>query len=154
MQRISLRLRERCIATANRWFSLRKQQLIEEEGAVVCETAIPSESVGGFNASLDMCRAFTTLGSVTISVPRVLFTDAACCFNYEMKQGILDRAAERRDGPQVYDVGLVPPRGNALEQAGLAIRGNRATPFVHKPVRACLVRLRLPLCRLQRVLDS
>jgi len=104
MQRISLRLRERCIATANRWFSLRKQQLIEEEGAVVCETAIPSESVGGFNASLDMCRAFTTLGSVTISVPRVLFTYAACCLNYEMKQGILDRVAERRDGLQVYDV--------------------------------------------------
>ncbi len=153
MQRISLRLRERCIATANRWFSLRKQQLIEEEGAVVCETAIPSESVGGFNASLDMCRAFTTLGSVTISVPRVLFTDAACCFNYEMKQGILDRAAERRDGPQVYDVGLVLC-GSALKRAGLTARGNPAIGLVYKPVRACLVRLRLPLCRLRRVLDS
>jgi len=41
-----------------------------------------------------------------------------------MKQGILDRAAERRDGPQVYDVGLVPPAETTLEQGGLAIRGN------------------------------
>jgi hypothetical protein len=74
---------------------------------VICETAIPSESVGGFDSSLDMCRAFTTVGSGTIPLPPVLFPEAACCFNYEMKRGILDRVDEWRDGPQVDDVALV-----------------------------------------------
>jgi hypothetical protein len=74
---------------------------------VICETAIPSESVGGFDSSLDMCRAFTTLGSGTIPLPRALFPEAVCCFNYEMKQGVLDRADEWSDGPQVDDVARV-----------------------------------------------
>jgi hypothetical protein len=106
-QRISLRLREWCTATANRWFSLRTQQLIEDKRAVVCENAIPSESVGGFDASLDNCRAFTTLASGPIPLRRVLFPEATCCFNCEMKQGVLDQVGERRDGPQVEDVALV-----------------------------------------------
>src|ERR1700730_7705457 len=81
-QRISLRLRERWTATANPCFSLRTRQLIEDKRALVCETAIPSEGVGGFDASLDMCRAFTTLGSGTIPIPLVLFPEAVCCFDY------------------------------------------------------------------------
>jgi hypothetical protein len=58
-----------------------------------------------------MCRAFTTLGSGTIPLSRVLFLDAACCFNCEMKHGILDRVDEWRDGPQIDDVALVLEEG-------------------------------------------
>jgi hypothetical protein len=54
-----------------------------------------------------MCRAFATLGSGTIPSPRVLFPDAACYFNYEMKRGVIDRVGERRDGPQVEELALV-----------------------------------------------
>ena len=110
-QRISVRLGEWCTATANGWFSVRTRQLIEDKRAVVCETAILAQGVGGFDASLDMCRAFTTLGSGTIPFPRVLFPEAACCFNYEIKQGILDRVGERRDGPHVEDLALVLAEG-------------------------------------------
>src|ERR1700722_10187591 len=58
------------------WFSLRTRQLIEDKRVVVCETAIPWESVGGFDASLAMCRASTTLGSATIPLLCMRFPES------------------------------------------------------------------------------
>jgi len=146
-------LRVVCIAPAKVRFSPRTRQLLEDRRAVVCEAAT-RRRVSAISTLLSTC-----VGRLR-HLDQVQFPFCVCASLRALgiqslsEESSLGRAAERRDGPQVYDAGLVPPRENALEQEGLATRGNRATPVVHKPVRACLVRLRLPLCRLRRVLDS
>jgi hypothetical protein len=145
-------LRVVCTAPAKGRFSPRTRQLLEDRRAVDCEVAT-RRTVSAISTLLSTC-----VGRLR-HLDQVQFPFSVCAslraleFNREAKKGILGRAAERRDGPQVYDVGLVPPR-ETLEQAGLATRGNPATPVVHEPVRACSVRLGRLLCRLRRVLDS
>jgi hypothetical protein len=51
----------------------RPRQLIEDRRGLLYETAVPEESVGAFDTSLDRCRDLRHLDSATICFRSLLF---------------------------------------------------------------------------------
>ena len=125
-----------CTAPAKVRFLRGRRQLVEDRRAVVCQVATRT-TVSAISTLLSTSVGrLRHLGPARFPV-RVAFPSERLEFNPKAKKGILDPTAVRRHGQQAHGVGLVPPRENAQEQAGLAARANRGIPLACKPIRAC-----------------